>query len=89
MRIRQNAIVFFSKRKRKNRYKVGDPDFRERSSSFSLDFPPFGPLVRFGPRSKVVLRCEGYAWAPIWWSSDNSKRYESFPTCVIIWLRAM
>ena len=25
-------------------------------------------------RRKVVLRGEGYAWTPIWWSSDNSKR---------------
>ena len=39
--------------------------FRERRSSFSLDFPPFGPSVRFGPRSKDVLRGESYAWAPI------------------------
>ena len=28
-------------------------------------------------------------WAPIWWSSDNSKRYGSFPTCVILLLRVM
>ena len=56
-------------RKRKNRQNVGDPHFRERESAFSQDFPPFGPSVRFGPRSKVVLRGEGYAWTPIWWSS--------------------
>ena len=47
---------------------------RERESGFSLDFPAFGPSVRFVPRSKVVLRNEGYAWAPILWSFDNSKR---------------
>ena len=41
--------------------KVGDADSRERGSDFSLDFPSFGPSVRFGPRSKVVLRGEGYA----------------------------
>ena len=46
----------------------------ERESVFSLDFSSFGPSVRFGLRSKVVLRGEGYAWTPIWWSSDNSKR---------------
>ena len=28
-------------------------------------------------------------WTPIWWSSDNSERYGSFPTCDIIWLRVM
>ena len=27
-----------------------------------------------GARRKVVLHGEGYAWTPIWWSSDNSKR---------------
>ena len=47
---------------------------RERESSFSLDFRPIGPSVFDGVRSKVALRGEGYAWAPIWWSSDNSKR---------------
>ena len=65
---------FLLKRKKKNRQKVGDPGFRERESAFSLDFPSFRPSVRFGPRSKAVLRGEGYAWTPIWWSSDNSKR---------------
>ena len=39
--------------------------FRERKSDFSLDFSTFGPSVLVGPRSKVVLRCKGYAWAPI------------------------
>ena len=29
---------------------------RERESYFSLDFHPFGPSVRFGPRSKDVTR---------------------------------
>ena len=58
-------------------------------SFFSLDFRPFRPLVLDGVRSKVNLRSEGYAWTPIWWSSDNSKRYGSFSTCDILWLRAM
>ena len=48
--------------------------FRERESSFSLDFRPFGPSVLDEARSKVDLRGEGYAWTPIWWSFDNSKR---------------
>ena len=34
----------------------GEWIFRERKCNVSLDFPAFGPLVRFGPRSKVVLR---------------------------------
>ena len=40
---------------------LGFSCFSERSSSFSLDFPPFGPSVRFVPRSKVVLHSKGYA----------------------------
>ena len=48
--------------------------FLERESTFSIGFRPIGPSVLDGVRSKVVLRDEGYAWAPIWWSSDNSKR---------------
>ena len=56
--------------------------FLERGSGFSLGFRPIGSSVLDGARSKVSLRGEGYAWASIWWSSDNSKRYRSFPTCV-------
>ena len=45
--------------------------FRERKSNLSLEFPVFGPSVLVGPRSKVVLRCKGYAWASILWSFDK------------------
>ena len=45
--------------------------FRERKSNFSLDFPVFGPSDFVGPRSKVVLRCKGYAWAPIFGGFDK------------------
>ena len=47
---------------------------RERESTFSLGFRLIGPPVVDGARSKVALRGEGYAWTPIWWSFDNSKR---------------
>ena len=47
---------------------------RESVCTFSLDFPPIGLSVFDGARSKAVLRGEGYAWIPIWWSSDKSKR---------------
>ena len=49
-------------------------DSRERVSNFSLDFPTFGPSVLVGQRNKVVLCDEGYAWAPVLWSFDNSER---------------
>ena len=45
--------------------------FRERESTFSLGFQPIGPSDFFGPRSKVVLRSEGYAWAPVSGSFDK------------------
>ena len=48
--------------------------FRERKCNFSLDFSAFGPSVCVGPRSKVVLRDKGYAWALVLGSFDNSKR---------------
>ena len=48
--------------------------FRERKSNFSLDFLAFGPSVLVGLRSKVALRCKGYAWASVLWIFDNSKR---------------
>ena len=48
--------------------------FRERKCNFSLDFPALEPLIRVGPRSKVVLLGEGYAWTPVLGSFDNSER---------------
>ena len=48
--------------------------FGEKGSGFSLGFRPIGSSVFDGARRKVSLRGEDYAWAPIWWSSDNSKR---------------
>ena len=38
----------------------GEP-VRERKCNFSLDFSAFGPSVLVEPRSKVDLRCKGYA----------------------------
>ena len=52
----------------------GGTGFSERKNNFSLDFSAFGPSVLVGPRNKVDLRCKGYAWTPILWSFDNSKR---------------
>ena len=49
----------------------GGGGFRERSSNFSLEFSVFRPSDRVGPRSKVVLHNEGYAWVPVLWSFDK------------------
>ena len=45
--------------------------FREIESTFSLGFRPIGPSDFFAPRSKVVLRSEGFAWAPVLGSFDK------------------
>ena len=52
----------------------GETGFREKKCDFSLDFSEFGPSILVGPRRKVDLRYKGYAWTPILWSFDNSKR---------------
>ena len=39
--------------------------FRERVCNFFLGFPTFESSDFFGSRSKVVLRSEGFAWAPV------------------------
>ena len=36
-----------------------------RMCNFSLGFWPIGPFDFFGPRSKVVLHSEGFAWVPV------------------------
>ena len=77
----KKAIVVFSKEKEQKVQGLGEKwqwlefvIFREREGSFSLDLWPFGPLVLDRARSKAALRDKGYAWAPIWWSFENSKR---------------
>ena len=39
--------------------------FRERTSDFSLNFRQIRPSKSFGPRRKVALRGEAYAWTPV------------------------
>ena len=63
----------------------GKSVFREKSSNFSLDFLASGPLVRIGPRSKVVIRSKGYAWAPFWGVLTTP----GAPTCFNPFLRAL
>ena len=45
--------------------------FRERMTSFSLGFRLIRLSDFFGPRRKVALRGEDYAWAPVWGSFDK------------------
>ena len=45
--------------------------FSERVCNFSLGLRPIGPSDFFGPRSKMVLCSEGFAWVPISGSFDK------------------
>ena len=53
--------------------------FRERISDFSLDFQEIRPSKSFGPRRKVALREEAYAWTPILGSFVKLREVGVFP----------
>ena len=46
-------------------------DFRERGSGFSLRSRLIRPSDFIGPRSKAVLRSDGFAWVPVLRSFDK------------------
>ena len=48
--------------------------FKERVSTFSLEFQVIGPSNPGEPRGKVTPHCKSYAWVPILWSFKNSRR---------------
>ena len=53
-------------------------DFRERSSTFSLEFPVIGPSVSGETRSKVTPHSKGYSWVPILGSFDKLRKVGVF-----------
>ena len=52
------------KEKTEERGKVWD-FFRERSSTFSLEFPAIGPVSSDEARSKVAPHGKDYMWVPV------------------------
>ena len=58
-------------------------------STFSLEFLVIEPSVLVGIRGEVNLRCKSYAWVPVLWSFDQIQKVGVFPTCSILWLRAI
>ena len=68
--------------------------FRERSSTFSLEFPAIGLSVFGETRSKVAPHGEGYAWVPVLGSFDKLRKvgvfsyliYPLFKCCVNAWV---
>ena len=61
-------------KRERDRERKGSNGFRDRVSTFSLDFPVIGLANSGKARSKVGLRCKGYAWILVLWSYDNSER---------------
>ena len=51
-----------------------EEDFRERGSTFSLNFSAIGMSNPGETRSKVDPHRKSYIWAPILWSFGNSGR---------------
>ena len=49
-------------------------DFREKVSTFSLDFPVIDPSNSSETRGKVDPHGKGYMWVPVLWSFDNFGR---------------
>ena len=76
------------KGKRKREGKCGI--FRERSSTFSLEFPTIGPASSDEARSKVAPHGKDYAWVLVLGSFDKLRKGRGFsPTCFTFCLRAM
>ena len=75
-----------SKRKREGKCE----DFRERSSTFSLEFPAIGPASSEEARSKVAPHGKDYTWVPVFGSFNKLWKGRGFsPTCFTFYLRAM
>ena len=76
------------KSKPKERGKVWD--FRERSSTFSLEFSTIGPVAGSGARGRVDPHSESFASRPDSGSFDKLRKGRGFsPTCFTFCLRVM
>ena len=65
-------------------------DFRERSSTFSLEFPTIGLSVSGDARNKVAPHSKDYAWVPVLGSFGKLRKGRGFsPTCFTLCLRVI
>ena len=65
-------------------------DFREKSSTFSLEFPAIGPASSDEARSKVAPHDKDYTWVPVSRNVNKLQKGRGFsPTCFTFCLRAM
>ena len=53
------------KKRERERKREEEEDFRERESTFSLDFPVTGPSNSGETRGKVDPHCKSYVWVPV------------------------
>ena len=76
---------------RENRKREGKCGiFRERSSTFSLEFPTIGPVAGSGARGRVDSHSESFASRPDLGSFDKLREGRGFsPTCFTFCLRGM
>ena len=64
--------------------------FRERGSTFSLEFPAIGPASSDEARSKVAPHGKDYTWVPVLRGFDKLRKGRGLsPTCFTFCLRAM
>ena len=64
--------------------------FREKSSTFSLEFPAIGPASSDEARSKVAHHGKDYTWVPVSGSFEKLRKGRGFsPTCFTFCLRVM
>ena len=65
-------------RKTKRERERKERDFRERSSTLSLEFPAIGPSIFCEARSKVAPHDKGYAWVPVLGSFEKLRKVGVF-----------
>ena len=66
--------IEWGKRERKGKGERKERDFRERSSTYSLDFQVIGPINSGEARSQVGPYYKSYTWVPVLGSFDNFGR---------------
>ena len=74
-------------RKTKQERERKDRDFRERSSTFSLEFPSIGSSVSGEARIKVAPHGKGYTWVSVLWSFDKLQEVGVFSYLVYFLLK--
>ena len=75
--------IEWGKRERKGKGERKERDFRERHSTFSLDFPVIGSANFAEARSKVGPHCKSYAWVPVLGSFD---KLQEVGFLLLLWL---